>query len=73
MGIIYRIPQTRLSKRKRGRKNYEEMKEDRAERHDLKSQLWLLFSPFLFLPNKRRKKKGRINSKKRDFKSCLST
>ena len=45
---------------------------DRAERQDLKSRLmlWLSFSPFLFLP-KRRKKKRRINSKNRDFKSCL--
>ena len=27
---------------------------DRAERHDLKSQLWLFFSPFLF-PSKKKK------------------
>ena len=46
--------------------------EDRAERHDLKSLLWLFYSPFLFPTKKRGKKKRRINSKNRDFKSCLS-
>ena len=33
---------------------------DRTERHDLKSLLWLSFFPFLFPPKKRGKKK-RIN------------
>ena len=47
-------------------------KNDRAERHDLKSRLWLFFSPFLFPPKIREKKKRRMNSKNRDFKSCLS-
>ena len=42
------------------------------ERHDLKSRLWLFFSPFFFPPKKRGKKKRRINSKNCDFKSCLS-
>ena len=45
---------------------------DRAERHDLKSPTWLFFSPFLFLPKKRVKKKRRMNIKNRDVKSCLS-
>ena len=45
---------------------------DRAERHDLKPRLWLFFSPILFLPKKRGKKKMRMNSKNCDFKSCLS-
>ena len=27
---------------------------DRAERHDLKSRLWLFFSPFIFPPKKKR-------------------
>ena len=41
----------------------------RAERHDLKSRLRLFFS----LPSKKRgKTKRRMNSKNRDFKSCLS-
>ena len=31
---------------------------DRAERHDLKSRLCLLFSPFLFFPKKERRRKG---------------
>ena len=44
---------------------------DRAEGHDLKSQIWLFFSPFLFPPKKRVKKKRRMNSKNRDFNSCL--
>ena len=48
------------------KKNY-----DRAERNDLKSRLWLFFPPFLF-PPKKGKKKRRINSKNRDFKSSLS-
>ena len=30
---------------------------DRAERHDLKSRLWLFFSPFLFPPKKGGKEK----------------
>ena len=47
---------------------YELKEEDRAERHDLKSRLWLLFS--IFSPSKKRgKKKRRTNSKKRDFES----
>ena len=41
---------------------------DRAERHDLKSRLFFI----LFPPKKRGKKKRRIYSKNRDFKSCLS-
>ena len=45
---------------------------DRAESHDLKSRLWLFFSPFLFPPKQRGKKKGRMNCKYREFKSCLS-
>ena len=45
---------------------------DRAERHDLKSRLWLFFSPFLFPPKKRVKKKRRMISKNRDFKPNLS-
>ena len=45
---------------------------DRAERHELKSQLWLFFSPFLFPPKKRRKKKRRINSKNCDQKPFYS-
>ena len=36
---------------------------DDLERHDLKSQPWLLFSPFLFTPKKRGNKKRRMNSK----------
>ena len=40
---------------------------NRAERHDLKSRLWLFFSSFLFPLNKRGKKKRRIN-RKNDFK-----
>ena len=44
---------------------------DQAERHDLKSLLWLFFSHFLF-PPKKGKKKRRMNSKNSDFKSCLS-
>ena len=43
----------------------------RAERHDLKSRLWLFFSPFFFPPKKRGKKKRRLNSKNCDFKLCL--
>ena len=35
---------------------------DRAERHDLKSRLWIFFSPFFF-PPKKRKKKRRMNRK----------
>ena len=31
---------------------------DRAERHDLKSLLWLFFSLFLFPPKKEGRKKG---------------
>ena len=49
-----------------------ELKWDQAERQDLKSHLFYslpLFSSFL---KKRGKKKGRMNSKNRDFKSCLS-
>ena len=42
---------------------------DRAERHDLKSRLWLFFSPFLFPPKKRGKKKRRMNIKILSF--CL--
>ena len=34
---------------------------DRAERHDFRPRLWLFFSTFLFPPNKRRKKKRRMN------------
>ena len=45
---------------------------DDPERNDLKSRLWLFFSPFLFHPKKRGEKKRRMNSKNRDFKSCLS-
>ena len=45
---------------------------DRAERNDLKSRLWLFFPPFLVPPKNRGKKKRRMNSKNRDFKSCLS-
>ena len=40
---------------------------DRAERHDLISRFWLSFSPFLFPPKKRGKKKRRINGKNRDL------
>ena len=36
---------------------------DRVERYDLKSQLWLFFSPFLFPPKVRGKKDRRMNSK----------
>ena len=36
---------------------------DRAERYDLKSRLWIYFSPFLFPPKKRGKRKKRMNSK----------
>ena len=39
---------------------------------DLKSRLWLFFFPFLLIPKKRGKKKRKMNSKNRDFKSCLS-
>ena len=45
---------------------------DRAERHEFWPRLWLFFSPFLFPPKKRGEKKSRMNSKKRDQKSCLS-
>ena len=45
---------------------------DRAERYDLKSQLWSFFSPFLFPPKKRGEKKRSMNSKNSDFKSYLS-
>ena len=31
---------------------------DRSERHDLKSRLWLSFSPFLFPPEKEGRRKG---------------
>ena len=34
------------------------MTEDRAERYDLKSRLWLFFSPFLFPPKKQGERKG---------------
>ena len=44
---------------------------DRAERHDLKSRLWLLFSPFLFPPKRRGKKKRRMNSKNRVKSFCM--
>ena len=43
---------------------------NRAERHDLKSRLWLFF-PFFSSSLKRVKKKGRVNNKNRDLKSCL--
>ena len=45
---------------------------DDPEKHELKSRHWLFFSPFFFPPKKRGKKKRRMNSKNRDFKSCLS-
>ena len=48
----------------------EPMWED-TERHDLKPTLVIL-NPFLFPPKKRGKKNGRMKSKNRDFKSCLS-
>ena len=44
---------------------------DRAERHDLKSRPWFFFSPFIFPPKQRGKKKKRMNTKNCDFKSCL--
>ena len=31
---------------------------DRAERHNLKSRLWLFFSPFLFHPKKQREEEN---------------
>ena len=40
---------------------------DRAERHELKSRLWLLFSLFPSLLKKRGKKGRRMNSKNRDL------
>ena len=39
-------------------KKIRQQKEDRAERHDLKSRLWLFFSPFLFPPKKEGIRKG---------------
>ena len=57
---------------RRGKKITQPLYSDDPERHDLKSRLWLLFSPFLFPPKKRGKEKRRLNSKNRDFKSCLS-
>ena len=45
---------------------------DRAERQDFYLRLWLFFSPFLFSPKKRWKRKRRMNSKTRGQKSCLS-
>ena len=45
---------------------------DRAEGYDFWPRLWSFFSPFLFPPRKRGKKKRRMNSKNRDQKSCLS-
>ena len=41
---------------------------DRAERHDLKSRLWLFLSPFFFPPIEENKKEWQNH----DFKSSLS-
>ena len=49
---------------------FENLFKNQSERHDLKTRLWLFFSPFLFPPKERGKKKRRM--KNRDQKSCLS-
>ena len=45
---------------------------DQAERLGYWPRLWLVFSPFLFPPRERGKKKRRMNSKKRKQKVFLS-
>ena len=45
---------------------------DRAERHCFLPRLCLFFSPFLFPPIKRGRKKRRMNNQSRSQKQCLS-
>ena len=45
---------------------------DRAESYDLKSLLWLFFSTLNFPPKIKMVEEKKINSKNRDYKSCLS-
>ena len=52
--------------------NLIELKIDKAEMYDFWPRLWLFYSPLLFSPKKRGKKKRRMNRKNGDQKSCLS-
>ena len=70
---VYRkkeISRDREIERKKRREREKKRNYD-SERHDLKSQLWLFFSPFLFPLKKRGKKKRRMNNQSCDFKSYL--
>ena len=59
LSLVIQVPIGILPKRSLNN----ELKWDRAERHDLKSGLWLFFTPFLFLPEKRGKKKWEWKAK----------
>ena len=67
--ILFFFPLFFSSEEKKGKNN---QFSDRAERHDLRSRLWLFVSLFTSLLEKRGKKKRRMNIKNREFKSCFS-